>query len=120
MSETEKKWTLGDLLALYMPARAEDKRLSVRIQNPGGLTAHQTVGVSHAGFGIDWQGNELVLTPDTPLTTLSPSDLEDLRKSAKEGQSWHAYQAYKEQHERIRALETDLAAARAALAKATP
>lgn len=100
MSDTETcddrpVMTLGKLLEMRLPSHAEERHLAVRIQNPGGLTAHQTVDIISAYFGIDWQGSQLVLEPRQPVCALSAQELEEFRKSAKESQSWHTYNMFK-------------------------
>lgn len=115
--------TLGALLNLHLPHNAENARITIRIQNPGGLTAHQTVDAVRAGFGIDWEARQLVIMPRQMLTTLTPEQLEELAASARAGQSWHAYQAHKK-HEaekaamqsRINALLEEVEGKTAALA----
>lgn len=69
-----------------------------------------TVGLLAAGYGIDWENGTFELVPATPLTVLTPGELEEIHKSMAKGQSWHAYQAWKKQDDRIKALEAELAA----------
>ncbi len=127
MAETKDELpalTLGALLNLRLPHNAENARITIRIQNPGGLTMHQTVDAVSAGFGIDWEARQLVITPRQMLTTLTAEQLEELSASARAGQSWHAYQAHKK-HEaekaaaqsRINALLEAIALARETIAR---
>lgn len=95
-------------------------RLTVRIANPGGLSAHQTVDVTALYAGFDWEKGRVVLETAQPLTVLSREQLEELRQSARKGLSWHAYRRERVREERVRALEAEvrrlgeeLAAARA-------
>lgn len=111
MSTTPEALTLGGLIAMRMPRDAEECRLTIRMENPGGLTAHQTVDVVSAQFGFDWEARQLVLTPSRPMSALSAQDLDDLRKSARAGQSWHAYQQHKRHSDEKDALRARLAAA---------
>lgn len=113
MSTTPEALTLGGLIAMRMPRDAEECRLTIRMENPGGLTAHQTVDVASAQFGFDWEARQLVLTPNRPMSAMSAQDLEDLRKSARAGQSWHAYQAHKRHSDEKDALRTKLTAVEA-------
>lgn len=84
--------------------------LQVVTFNPGTVGGTPTVPVKQLGPGIDWDHGKLMLYPAQPLTALKPEDVAAIHKSAREGQSWHAYQAHKALHERIRALEAELAA----------
>jgi hypothetical protein len=76
-------------------------RLTVRVSNPGGLTAHQTVNATAIHAGFDWQAGQMVIETEQPLTWLTPEQVEAIHKSAKEGQSWHAYQREKNHCERL-------------------
>lgn len=87
--------TLGDLMSRHLPRDAEECRFMVRISNPGGLTAHQTVDACDVSFGFDWEARQIVVTPAKPLTTLTPEQLAEVAASVKNGQSWHAYEAHK-------------------------
>lgn len=109
MAETKDELpalTLGALLNLHLPHNAENARITIRIQNPGGLTAHQTVDAVRAGFGIDWEARQLVVMPRQMLTTLTPEQLEELAASARAGQSWHAYQAHKKHEAEKAAMQS--------------
>lgn len=84
-------------------------QLAIRKFNPGGLTAHQTVGVKNMYAGIDWEAGHVILEPVRPLTELTSEEVADISKSVREGQSWHAYQIHKEHQARIKYLEAEVA-----------
>jgi hypothetical protein len=88
-----------------------DWRLTIGIQNPGGLTAHQTVDVEAIHMGFDWTAGQAIIQPARPLTWLTPEQVEDITKSVRAGGSWHAYEREKKLRARIAELETALARA---------
>jgi hypothetical protein len=83
-------------------------RLAIRISNPGGLTAHQTVEVSQVCVGFDWEAGKLIFEPAQPLTPLTAEQVEAISQSVRQGQSWHAYEREKALRERIAVLEAHL------------
>lgn len=89
-------------------------KLFVKVLNPGAIGGTPCVAVTQLNFGIDWDNGKVLIETDSPLTVLSPEDVEAVRESVKRGQSWHAYQAYKRQADRIKALEAEVAALKAA------
>lgn len=104
MSDEQKRLSAEDAVAAIQQALAmshSPHRITIRISNPGGLTAHQTVDATAIYRGFDWQAGQLVVEPSRPLTWLTPEDVEAIRESAKKGQSWHAYQREKHHCERL-------------------
>lgn len=99
--------TLNSIMSRHVPRDGGDRRITIRIQNVGGLSAHQTVDAERADFGFDWEGHQLVITPAVPLTTLTAEQLADIATSVRGGQSWHAYQVHKRYHEKEKALTAE-------------
>jgi len=95
----------AEILERIKTMRSGDMHLTVRKFNPGGLTAHQTVDVTHMGAGIDWEGHQVVITTARPLTELTPEDVAAIRESVSKGQSWHAYQSWKKIRDEVDALK---------------
>lgn len=94
----------------------QDFRLTVRISNAGGLTAHQTVDAVGIYPGFDWENGQIVVETAQPLTRLTAEQVEDITKSVRAGGSWHAYEREKKLREKIKALEAEIASLRAAAA----
>ncbi len=90
-----------ELLQRARRMRNGPMRLTIRKTNLGGLTAHQTVEVRSVHQGIDWEGGQLVIEPDVPLTVLTPEQLAEISKSVRAGGSWHAYKAQEALRARI-------------------
>lgn len=117
-SETApKRLSLTEAMALMTRFQERDAhramRLTVRINNPGGLIPHQTVDVQQIYAGFDWLAGQLILEPAQPLTPLTAEQVEAIHQSVRESQSWHAYQREKTLRARIADLEAELAAMRA-------
>jgi hypothetical protein len=89
---------------------AHDWRLTVAINNPGGLTAHQTVEVERMDQGFDWTAGQIILQPAMPLSRLSPEEVAAVMQSVRQGQSWHAYEREKKLRARIKELEARIEA----------
>ena len=98
--------------ALSCPNLRSNEHLTVQVEvfNPGTLGGTPRVAVTSIQAGFDWDAGVMLLKTAMPITTLSPESVEAIRASARQGQSWHAYQAHKRQHERIKALEAEIAA----------
>jgi hypothetical protein len=70
------------------------KRLAVPVE-----VAHATIGatpsvaITNVSMGFDWDNGVLMLTPEQPLTPLSPAELEEIRQCRSDGQSWAVYKA---------------------------
>jgi hypothetical protein len=104
VNEERKTLKAEDALAAIQRQIAmshRDHRLTIRISNPGGLTAHQTVDAAAIHGGFDWEAGQLVIEPAKPLTWLTPEDVAAIHESMKKGQSWHAYQREKHHCERL-------------------
>lgn len=93
-----------------------EQELRVVVFQPGAVGGTPTVGVTGITAGFDWDNGKLLLTTETPLTTLKPEDVAAIRESVSKGQSWHAYQSYKKQQEKIDALTREVEQLRAQLA----
>ena len=91
-------------------------KLFVKVFNPGSIGGTPCVAVKRIDVGFDWDNGKVLIETDVPLTQLSPEDVAAIHKSAKGGQSWHAFQAYKKQADRIKVLEDQVAALKAAAA----
>lgn len=99
---------------LGQSSRTLDLEARIVVQSQGSVGSTPSVAVSSAQAGIDWDNGKFLIYPEQALTTLTPDDVAAIRESVRKGGSWHAYQQYKKQAERIKALETELAAQRAA------
>lgn len=88
-----------------MPRRAPQMRLAVKIFSPGSIGGTPHAAVTHITGGIDFDSNLMLITPDTPLTALSPEDVAAIRESVRKGQSWHSYQAYKAMDTKVKDLQ---------------
>jgi hypothetical protein len=106
-----KTFTLDEFLGLFDRAGSmnRDYRFTIRISNPGGLTAHQTIDASGMYFGFDWENGQMVIEPSIPLTTLTPEQLVQLGESARKGQSWHAYEVDKKHRALVKELRARIA-----------
>ena len=104
---------LADLILSHPGSRALETEVRIVVHRPGSVGPMPTVAVKQAGRGCDWDQGSYLLYPETPLTELSPEDVEAIRQSVKLGSSWHAFQSYKKQADRIKSLEAELAALRA-------
>ena len=88
-----------------------DAEVLVCVQSQGELRGHTpAVAVIEAHAGFDWDSGAVLLSTENPLIALSAEQVAAILKSVRAGQSWHAYQAHKSLRERIRELETQLAA----------
>lgn len=87
----------------------EDQRrpmkLVVVVHSPGSMGGTPCVEIEHIAAGFDWNSGKLMFTPATPLTKLSPEDVEAIRESVAKGQSWHAYEAHKAINAKLNAAE---------------
>uniref|UniRef100_A0AAU6W2I7 Uncharacterized protein n=1 Tax=Pseudomonas phage Touem01 TaxID=3138548 RepID=A0AAU6W2I7_9VIRU len=87
----------------------EDQRrpmkLVVVVHSPGLIGGTPCVEIEHIAAGFDWDSGKLMFTPATPLTKLSPEDVEAIRESVAKGQSWHAYEAHKAMCAKLKAAE---------------
>ena len=90
--------------------RTDDRTLNIVIHSPGHVGGTPSVTVDKAFMGFDWDNNKMLLYPTTPLTALSPEQVEAISQSVKESQSWHAFEQYKKYREKIAALTSQLAA----------
>lgn len=99
---------------LRVSTRKLDDEVRIVVHNPGKVGPRSSVVLQSAGYGMDWENGTFELIPATPLTRLTPEDVEAIRVSVSKGSSWHAYQAHKVLHERIKQLEAELAAVRGA------
>lgn len=82
-------------LAEHAPEHQE-RRLTVRLHNPGGLTGTPTVDVIGVHVGIDWDASKVILHTDKQLTALTPEQVEGVMQSVRTGQSWHALERERE------------------------
>lgn len=79
--------------------RASDRRSVRQIAIPV-TCAHATIGASpcvpvvSATMGMDWDQGTLFIHPQSPVTLLTPEDLENMKQARKEGQSWAMHKAY--------------------------
>lgn len=87
----------------------------IPVHNPGSLGGQSVVDIENVHFGIDWNQNQLMLLPKSPLSRLTQDEIDAINESVKKGQSWHAYQSYKkikveldEAKLRIKHLEREL------------
>ncbi|MFG9350123.1 hypothetical protein ACEP28_32370 [Pseudomonas aeruginosa] len=88
-----------------MPRRAPQMRLAVKIYSPGAIGGTPHAEVTHITGGIDFDSNLMLITPNMPLTALSPDDVVAIRESVRKGQSWHSYQAYKAMDGKLKELQ---------------
>lgn len=96
-----------DIFEAFLPRdgaiseRDADHELRIVVHAPGSLGGTPSVGLSGRGIqvGFDWDNGKLLLTPEVPLTRLTPEDVAAIHESVKKGQSWHAYEAHKRAHE---------------------
>lgn len=103
------------LLRLHeLTGHYRDLRLTVEVCSPGAVGGTPTVDIVTLQGGCDWDASKVLMRPAQPLTVLSAEDVAAIHASVRAGSSWHAYQAHKKLHERIRALETELAALKGA------
>ncbi|EAO1133584.1 hypothetical protein EX011_21710 [Salmonella enterica] len=58
------------------------------------IGAAPSVKIVQAAMGMDWDQGTLFLYPETPVTTLTPDDLEEVKHLRREGQSWAMHKAY--------------------------
>lgn len=91
--------------------------LHIPIVNQGSIGGTPCVPVKSIGIGFDWDDRKIFLWPEHTLTKLSPEDVADIRASVKGGSSWHAYQGYKQQADKIKALQDEVAELKAKLAE---
>lgn len=98
--------TLRALLA-RSAGQDEDDRVMVCVFNPGSVGPTPAVHVSRVQAGFDWDRGRLLIYPDTPLTALTPEQVEAILESVRKGQSWHSYQAVKAMHEKLKASRAD-------------
>lgn len=87
-------------LAEHAPEHHE-RRLTVRIQSPGGIGGTPTVDVVGIHVGIDIDAHKIILHTDHPLTKLTPEQAEAVVESVKLGQSWHALETYRAQQHKL-------------------
>ena len=82
--------------------RDADHEVRIVVHAPGSLGGTPSVGLSGRGIqvGFDWDHGKLLLSPEVPLTRLTPEDVAAIHESVKKGQSWHAYQAHKQTKEK--------------------
>lgn len=95
-------------------SRTLDLEARIVVQSQGSVGSTPSVAVSSVQAGFDWDNGKFLIYPEQALTTLTPDDVAAIRDSVRKGGSWHAYQQYKKQAERIKVLEAELAAQRAA------
>jgi hypothetical protein len=55
--------------------------------------------------GMDWENNCMILTPEQPLTVLTPDEVRDIQLSMRQGGNWHSYQRHQKQQDKIDLLE---------------
>jgi hypothetical protein len=125
MSEAAaKRLSASDALAIIERAQkvhpGQEWRLTVAINNPGGLSAHQTVEVEAMYSGFDWTAGQIIVRPTQPVSMLTPEQVAAVVESVRKGNSWHAYQRDRKSHARIKELEEELRGLRASLAARAP
>ena len=89
-------------------ARTHTDTPCIVIHSPGGVGATSVVGVKGIQQGFDWDAGKLLITPEVPLTPLTPDQVTEITKSVRLGQSWHAYQRHKGLLEQIDLLKRRL------------
>ena len=58
------------------------------------IGALPTVAVVSVTQGMDWDAGTLMLSPQQPLTPLTPDELAEIKRCRQEGQSWAIYKAH--------------------------
>lgn len=97
-----------DIFEAFLPRegtideRDADHEVRIVVHAPGSLGGTPSVALSERGIqvGFDWDHGKLLLTPEVPLTRLTPEDVAAIHESVKKGQSWHAYEAHKQMREK--------------------
>lgn len=99
---------INEAIARIERAKLADNRglkLVIPVVSQGSLGGQPCVEVKDIVAGFDWDAGKLIISPASPLTTLTPEQVEDIRKSVADGQSWHAYQSYKASQEKLKTIE---------------
>ncbi|EMD0638805.1 hypothetical protein VPZ60_004221 [Salmonella enterica] len=72
------------------------RRIAIPAELPHAtIGASPSVMVTDMQLGMDWDNGTLFVRPQTPLTSLTPADLEEIKSVRAEGQSWAMNKAYK-------------------------
>ena len=96
-----------EILAHIQDYRRDQTTLAVEVFSPGSIGGTPRAYIVGMQAGFDWDNGVVLLKPSSPLTALTPEQVEAIMESAREGQSWHAYQAQKKLREQIRGLEDE-------------
>jgi len=106
----------GELAEILMrvQTRSLDAEVKVVVCRPGSVGGMPSVAVRNAGLGIDWDARTFQIFTAEQVTTLTAEDVGAIRKDAVKGSSWHAFQQWRKQNDRIKELEAEIAALKAA------
>lgn len=99
---------------LALPSHKLESEVRIVIYQPGSIGGMPSVALKAAGMGIDWNGREFQLIPDAEVTKLTAEEVAAVMTSVRGGGSWHAYKAQEKLRDRIKSLEAELAALKAA------
>lgn len=91
-----------DLKDLISRFRDEDE-LVVSVVSQGSIGPSPSVKVTSIHAGFDWDRGNVIIYAESPLTELTPEDVESIRKSVHDAQSFHTMKLFRQMREKHQA-----------------
>lgn len=107
MSAAEVFSSLRGILDSVDESRRSKLSLELLVHQPGSIGPSPAIGIERLDMGFDWNQHRILAKPLSPITLLTPKDLEDIAASVRRGNSYHAYQQYRSLRAQIQQLQAD-------------
>lgn len=98
---------LSRILDSVDESRRSKLSLELLVHQPGSVGPTPAIGIERLAMGFDWDRNRILAKPLSPITLLTPKDVEEISASVRRGTSYHAYQQYRSLQTQIQQLQAD-------------